>query len=192
MKKQVVAVCQAAYGRLRAINNIRKTLTEEATKILVHAFVTSRLDNANSLLSGIPASALTKLQRIQNAAARTVLRIRKRDHITPALKVLHWLPVKQRIQFKVLTLTWKALHNEAPQYITDLLIPLSHTRTLRSSKHLLLCVPRTNLKTCGDRSFSVVAPRAWNGLPLEMRQLENRDMFKLELKTFLFHCAFES
>jgi len=173
MAKHVTSLCQAAYYRLRTINSIRNTLTKEAAVILIHAFVTSRLDNANALLTGLPGTLLVKLQRIQNAAARTVLGTKKRDHITPALIKLHWLPVKQRILFKVLILTWKALHNQAPGYIRDMLVPLVHTRSLRSSDQMLLCVPRTNLKSYGDRAFSVVAPRAWNDLPPELKHQEN-------------------
>ena len=141
MGKHVTTLCQAAYFRLKGINSIRKSLTKDATEILIHAFVTSRLDNANALLMSLPTSSLMKLQRIQHAAARTILGMRKRDHITPALIELHWLPIKQRILYKILFLTWKALNNQAPGYVCHMLVPLVHKRCLRSNDQRLLVVP---------------------------------------------------
>uniref|UniRef100_A0A4W3GBH0 Cadherin domain-containing protein n=1 Tax=Callorhinchus milii TaxID=7868 RepID=A0A4W3GBH0_CALMI len=85
-------------------------LTPHAAETLVHAFVTSRLDYGNSLLAGLPATSLHTLQVIQNSAARVLSRTRHRDHITPTLARLHWLPIPQRIEFKILILTYKAIH----------------------------------------------------------------------------------
>ena len=92
MDAQVTAICKAAYFHLRNINSVRKSLSQKDAAALIHAFVTSRLDNGNSLLVGMSSASLDKLQRVQNAAARCILGIRKFDHITPALKQLHWLP----------------------------------------------------------------------------------------------------
>ena len=89
-------------------------------------FVTSKLDNCNSLLAGLPQYLLDKVQRVQNAAARLVSCTRKYDRISPVLKELHWLPVKQRIVFKILLLTYKALNALAPRYISDFLININH------------------------------------------------------------------
>ena len=192
METHVTSMCQAAFHRLRMIKCIRRSLTRESTKTVIHAFVTSRLDNGNALLAGLPNSLLNKLQRVHNAAARTILCMKKSDHITPALKALHWLPIKQRIEYKLLVLTWKALHNQAPGYISDLVIPLAHCRTLRSNNQMLLEVPRTKLKSYGDRAFSVAAPKAWNKLPLDVKTITNLETFKQKLKAHMFRCAFES
>ena len=100
--------CKAAYFHLRNISSIQLCLSEESSITLVHAFISSRLDYCNALLVGITETSLAKLQRVQNMAARLVTRARKRDHITPILRALHWLPVRQRIAFKVLLLTLKA------------------------------------------------------------------------------------
>ena len=109
---------------------------------LVHAFMTSRLDYCNALLAGCPASSINKLQLVQNAAARVLTRSRKYDHITPILSSLHWLPIKFRIDYKVLLMTYKALNGLAPVYLTDLLSPYNPSRSLRSQNSGLLVVPR--------------------------------------------------
>ncbi|TWW67247.1 putative RNA-directed DNA polymerase from transposon X-element [Takifugu flavidus] len=102
-------VSRSAFFCLRNITKIRKLLTRHDAEKLIHAFVTSRLDYCNSLLSGCPNNSLRSLQLIQNAAARVLTGIDKRDHITPVMALLHWLPVKFRIIFKTLLLTYKVL-----------------------------------------------------------------------------------
>ena len=191
MDAHVSAVCQAAYYQVRNISRIRGVLTQESAKTLVNALVLSRLDNSNALLANISKELLLKLQRVQNAAVRCVIGLRKRDSVRDALSSLHWLPVKYRIQFKLLLLTWKSLNGEAPTYLRDLLKPKQFTRQLRSSSDSLLEVPRTNLKTYGDRAFSVQAPKLWNALPSFIRLQTTRDSFKRALKTHLFRSAFE-
>jgi hypothetical protein len=109
MKAHVQKVCQAAHFQIRNIGMIRKYLDDQAAAQLVHAFVTSRIDYGNALLYGVSTSIIQKLQHIQNTAARVVTRVRKYEHITPALESLHWLPVQERIEFKVLLLVYKAL-----------------------------------------------------------------------------------
>jgi len=93
------------------ISRIRKFLSVNSTKALVHAFVTCRLDNCNSLLYGLPNYLVHRLQLAQNCAARLILCGRKYDRVSPLLKQMHWLPVEQRIIFKILLLTFKALNN---------------------------------------------------------------------------------
>ncbi len=126
---------------------------------------------------------------MQNSAAR-ILRTRMRDHITPVLVSLHWLPVSFRVDFKILMLTYKALHGLAPQYLSELLIPYTPTRDLRSSETGLLTVPLTRLRLMGDRAFSSLAPKLWNSLPIEIRQAETLSTFKSRLKTHFFRVAF--
>ena len=157
MDVQVRRICQSVYYHIRNVNSIRKILTFDTAATIIHALITSRIDNGNSLLFGITDHLLHKLQLLQNAAARILTKTRKFDHITPILKDLHWLPVRQRIHFKLLLLTWKALHGTSPTYIANILVPYHPKRTLRSSDKLLLVVPRTN-SSFGDRAFSVAAP----------------------------------
>ncbi len=152
---------------------------------LVHACMTSRLDYCNALLGGCPASLINKLQ-IQNAVARVLTRSRKYDHITPILQSLHWLPIKFRISYKLLLLTYKALNG----YITSLLLRYNPTRSLRSQNSGLLVVPRIAKSTKGGRAFSYLAPKLWNSLPDNIRGSDSLSLFKSRLKTHLFSKAF--
>jgi hypothetical protein len=84
-------------------------MTDEAIKTLTRAFISSRLDYCNGLYYGISEVLLSRLQSVQNAAARLVTGLGRREHITPVLQQLHWLPVRQRVQFKLATLIHRSL-----------------------------------------------------------------------------------
>ncbi len=170
---------------------VKHFLASKDLEIVIHALVSSRLDYCNYLYIGLPQSTLSRLQMVQNAAARFLTGTKKRDHITPVLASLHWLPIKLRVDFKVLLFAYKALHNSAPDYVCDLIKPYTASRSLRSSDQLLLSVPRSRCKTKGDRAFSVVAPKLWNSLPLNIRASPSLDAFKSSLKTYLYSLAFE-
>ena len=183
-------VCKSAYTALRQISSIRHFLTLHATKTLVCSLVLSRLDYANSLLSGCSKHSIDRLQKIQNNAARLTLRLKKTDHITPALKQLHWLPVDARIKYKLSLHCHNFFNGSAPAYISDLLSIYVPSRCLRSSDNsLTLVVPRTHRKV-GDRAFSVAAPKQWNSLPPNIRQITSTQAFKRSLKTYLFKLYF--
>jgi hypothetical protein len=190
MDKHVTNVCKATNFHLRNIGAIRNILTHSSAAQLIHSMISSRLDYCNVLLYGIPNTQIQRLQRIQNNAARIVSKVKKFDHISPILEDLHWLPVKQRIIFKAMLLTYKALHGQAPTYLTELLIPYRPTRSLRSEHQCHLTVPPSRTVTYGDRSFSVMAPREWNNLPLKIRQSTSTESFKRNLKTHLYEMSF--
>ena len=120
--------------------------------------MTSALDCCNSLPYGLPQYQIKKLQYVHNAAARLLTRTGKYEHITPILEELHWIPVDQRTEFKILVLTFQALNGTAPKYLRDLLILCQSNRTLRSIDKKLLAVPSYNLEKYGRRAFSVAAP----------------------------------
>ncbi len=131
MEAHIKAACKASYAQLANISRIRGMLSRRTCETLVHAFVTNKIDYANSLLYGLPARTLSHLQRVQNMAARVIAKSRKYDHITPILSDLHWLPVKQRIDFKILTLAFRAIRGQAPEYINDLVVPYVPSRALQ-------------------------------------------------------------
>ena len=177
-------------SHLRNIADIRRCLSHDVAEKLIHAFVTSRLDYSNGLLFGISAASLRKLQRVQNTASHILTGSRKYDHITLVLLQLHCLPVEYCVQYKILLVTYKALRGQAPSYIKDPLQLQTTGRILRSSARDDLHVPRTKLRTYGDRPFSVAAPNLWNSLPLGLRLSPSTALFKKQLKTHLFRLAF--
>ena len=192
MAVHVSRVCQVTYCQIRCIAKIRKCLTTAACKTIVHALVMSRVDYGNALLFGLPEMLLHKLQMIQNSAARLVTGTHGRDHITPVLFKLHWLPVRYRIEFKLLVLMYQAVHHLGPAYLTSLVTPYAPTRSLRSAAHRSLTIPRYNLQRYGRRAFSVAGPSLWNNLPLTIREAGTLTTFKSMLKTHLFRIAFKA
>ena len=153
MEAHVNNLCRCLYFHLRRIRKIRSYLSLDAAKKLAVSFVLSRLDYCNSLLFGITEEKLTKLQRIQNTAARIVLRQPKRTGATSLLRTLHWLPVKARIEYKVATLCFHTLHTDSfPPYLSELILPYTPARSLRSENSSLLSVPRYSLNSFGKRS----------------------------------------
>ena len=187
-KHHIVVKCRSAMLNLQCIKLVRQFLTEEATETLLLATVMSHLDYCNSILADLPDVDIRKFQRIQNICAKLMLGRTKYDSNTQCLYELHWLPVRKRIQFKILTLTYKCLDCKAPVYLRDFLVRLPvRCEGLRSQKVVRqLLEPRTKLKTFAARSFSCIAPRLWNQLSEDIKTSDNVDIFKAKLKTFLY------
>ena len=191
MDIQVKNMCKGAWLNLYNIGKIRKYLTQDQSETVIHAYVTSKLDANNALLAGTTSLLKTQLQRVQNAAARLITQKKKDDDITPLLMDLHWLPIEDRIVFKVLLLTYKALNEAGPVYLKDLLKFYAPERDLRSADDPFTLVnPKTNLVTYGDKAFSYKAAEEWNKLPLKVRSSATVGSFKSQLKTHLFRKRF--
>ena len=152
---------------------------------MVNASITSRLVYCNSLLYGTSVNNIARLQRIHNSAARLMLRRPRSDSAMPLLCILHWLPVPQRIEFKLLVFTYKAVHGDAPKYLSDLMCPCKPIRALRSANNNLLTVVRTHEKD-GDNSFVVAAATLRNALPSNIKTSACLATFKARLKTQFF------
>ena len=190
MEKQVNCIAKSCYYQIRNIGRIRQYITTDACKTLVHSLVTSRLDYGNALLCGISDMLTCRLQRVQNTAARLITCTRKKEHITPVLHSLHWLPVRYRPQYKILVNTYKAMNGTAPKYLQELVTPYQPLRTLRSETESLVCVPKTRTATYGNRCFGKVAASLWNGFPSTIRKADTLAIFKKRVKTHLFKTAF--
>ena len=189
MASHITKLFASLFYHIYNIRWIRKYLSRQSTEILVHAFITSRLDYCNGLLYGLPDCLLNKLQRVQNACTRLIFREQKFCHITPFIYELHWLPIKYTIEFKILLITFKILIFLAPTYLSSLIsLRLPSKYNLRnSSDNLLPSYPRFKSKaTLGDRSFTCAAPKLWNALPFEVRSDSTVSIFKGKLKTHLF------
>ena len=163
MINHVNNITRNSYVQIRNIARIRKYLTDEAAATLINSLVTSRIDNMNSLLAGLPKCTTDKLQKIQNHAAKITARKKKQDHVQPILFHLHWLPLAYRIKYKIALLTFKCLKDLAPHHLKDKLLIYVPSRLLRSEE-LLLVQPKSNQKHFGDHAFSIIAHRIWNSL----------------------------
>jgi hypothetical protein len=192
MNAQVSNITKSANFQLLNIRRARKMLTTESTKLAVHTLVTSRLDYCNSLLVGINESLLRRLRNIQRTAARVITQKRKYDPITQDIVDLHWLPIRKRIDFKILVLTYKAIHNQTPDYISSLLKIKTAPRRLRSTScsSPRFTELRTQHYTFADKSFSCYAPRLWNRLPELIKCADSIFTFKRLLKHHLFASAY--
>ena len=191
-KEFIKQKCKIAVINIRNISQIRKYIDIKTAKQLASSLILSHLDYSNNILSGLPASTLKPLQGVQNWAARTVLCRSKYDSAREALQQLHWLPIRERIDFKVACLVFKCLNNMAPSPLSDLLSPRIYTRHTRASvnDNSELYVPLVKKNTFASRSFSVYGPTIWNTLPPNLRINKDFGTFKKHLKTFLFRRAF--
>jgi hypothetical protein len=187
----VNSVCKAALFHMQALRHIRKRVPEHVALSIASSLIGTRLDYCNSVLYGTSTSNIKKLQRVQNSLARVVTGTRRSEHITPVLARLHWLPVAQRVAYKIALLTFKVVTTHSPGYLNDLVKFHTPVRELRSNiKTNSLLIDRVRT-VFGSRAFRHAAPTIWNSLPSELTQdLSSLNSFKSRLKTHFFRCAF--
>ena len=181
----ITSITKTYYMYLHNIGKIKQYLNRETLENIMHAFITTKLDYCNALFLGLPHNRLNRLQKIQNAAARILTGTNIREHMMPILCDLHWLPVAQRVQFKVLLIVHKSIHHQNSPFADSIIIDTHSCRTPNS-----LCIPFTRSSTVYDRAFSVAGPRLWNQLPLYLRVVSDTNVFKRNLKTHLFRQCF--
>ena len=186
MTSQVGGLCRTLNFQLRNIARIRKYLDQDTCHHIVRSFVLSRLDYGNSLLAGSTNAQLNKLQRIQNRAARLICGAKRREHISPYLARLHWLPVN----FKLLVYIYQCLNGSSPRYLSSDIVlhstqSSSHHYLRSQADHTRLHIPKTHRST-GDKAFFVIGPRLWNRLPIATREAASLTIFKKLLKTYFF------
>jgi len=187
--QHVKNVVKASNFHIKGLRHIRPLLDEKTANTIACSIVSSRLDYCNSLLFGSSAKNLKKLQVVQNSLARVVTGVKRRDHIQPALKRLHWLPINERIQYKVALITHKVISTQQPGYLADIVTIHKPSRDLRSSSQQRLSGHITKTKTA-ERSFSCSSKTVWNQLPLDLRAEACTRTFKSKLKTFLFKASY--
>ena len=184
-------IARTCYFELRRLASIRRFLTSIATATLVSAFVLTRIDYCNSLLFGSTHDVTSHLQRIQNYAARVIMRLPKTSSITIHLKSLHWLPVKVRSTYKIACLCYHCHSSTAPSYVTNMLQRKpSHTRS-NSYTMPLLNRPAHRKATLGDLSFSFASSSVWNSIPNNVRCAPSLSSSKSRLKTYLFRSVYK-
>ena len=186
VKSLIKATCQSAWYNVCNFSRVQKSLTMNSAKTLLQAYIISKLDYCNSLLYGATSTHLNCLQKIQNYSARVATLTPKRSHISPVLAQLHWLPLRQRIEYKVLLYTYKALNGLAPINLAGLIECYIPPRTLRSADQNLLRVPATRLKNYGMQAFATAAPTLCYTLPVDIKGVRSIDIFKKKLKTHRF------
>ena len=193
MRTHVSKTVSACFAALRQIKSIRRSVTRPVLTSLVVTLVLTRLDYGSVTLAGLPERQLSRLQSVINAAARLIFQAGKFDHITPLLRELHWLRIRERIDFRLVVLTFRCLHGLVPPYLANelqLVSDVESRRRLRSADRQQLVVPISKRKTLGDRAFSVAAPRVWNGLSPATTSLQSLPAFRQALKTELFSRSF--
>ena len=181
MEDHIKKICKTWHFHLTNISKIRTYLDRESTEAIIHAFVTTNLDYCNEILYGLPKVLLNCPQLVQNRAARI---------ITSSLTDLHWLPVEYRVIYKILLLVYRAINGLSPSYISNLLSFCSSYYSLRSCSNKLLQVPRSKLKSYGDRRFSIAGPKLWNSIPASLRNTDSLNSFKKTLKDIFISPSF--
>ena len=192
LSQHVSQIDRGCYYQLRQLRVVSRSLSHDAVVVLVHAFVTSRIDHCCSILTGLPLGVLGRLDRVLRTAARLIGRLPKFSPVSAYMRdVLHWLPVSQRISYRIAALVSRCILGSAPSYLRSVCRPVSDVaarRVLRSATRGGLLVPRARLVTAQRRAFSIVGPSIWNDLPHELRLLlpVNLTGFLKSLKTFYF------
>ena len=192
MNPQINAITSSCFYQMRQIRSIRKLLTTDAAKVLVHAFISSRVDYCNSIYYGLTDAAMSKIQSILNSAARLVTDKSRCARTTPILKDLHRLPVRHRIKYKLATIVQNCLQGTCPLYLSSSVETVRSCpgrAHLRSAQCGNLIVPRSRTKRLGPRSFRTSGPTVWNELPPELRSI-NGELFRAKLKTHYFACCY--
>lgn len=184
LEAQVTNVCKLCYYYIKLISKEKECLDFDTLKKVITSYVLSRLNYCSLLYANLPEYLLYKLQKVQNCAARLLTKTPKRDHITPVIKSLHWLTVKQFIHYRYLLTVYNCINDTMPNYLCNLLTFYEPNVRLRSDNQFLLNIPRVNTKY-GERSFAYLGPKFWNELPINLKLCPTIDVFKVRVRKFL-------
>jgi len=196
----ITQLSRSCFMHIRDLRRIRPLLDFKTASTIATSIVHTKLDYCNSLFLNIDKTQINRLQAIQNALARAVTKTPKHYHITPVLNSLHWLKIPERIQYKVISLTYNTLQTSQPSYLRQL-FTIQPPRSTRSSSALTLLRPSiTSSLKFSNRSIAIAVPPIWNELPPELRQISDPSyhltkspplavspkVFHSKLKTLLF------
>ena len=176
--KHVIRMCKSAFIFLRSLYRIRRFLKKDTVLLVINAFIFSRVDYCNAILSYCNKYSINRLQRVQNCFARLVYCLPRYSSTSGVIKELGWLRIVHRIDFKLCCLAHKCIYGSCPEYLKILLIPAQSSVAPFSlrSKYLLHCpISKTAFVR---RSFSFRVPRLWNSLPHRIRSEHRYNIFK--------------
>ena len=191
----ILHLSHSPYFELKRIRSARLSLKMQPRLLLLPIiFILSRLDYCNCLLMGTPNSVIQPLQKIHNFAARLVFFAPRHHHSTPHLEKLHWLPISERIKYKVSCMCFNAINESGPAYLSQLLHVYTPSRTLRSSSDTrTLKIQQYKLRLMAFALSLALDSHIWNSLPQDLRHCPTLSSFKAKLKPFLFsQCFFPS
>lgn len=178
-----VSSCMAKLGQ---INRVRKCFPSDTLQLIISALVLSKLFYCSTVWSNTSANNIRKLQALQNFACRIITDTKKYEHITPALKQLGWLPVKEELLYRESVMTYKCVNGMAPQYLCNKLINRSHVHDRNTRNRALLQIP-LHRTTSGQRSFRYRAVTIWNNLESSLKQVISIHSFKKNMKKQMFN-----
>ena len=200
---QITAISKACFFHIRDLRRLRSSLNLHTASIIATSLVQTKLDYCNSLYLNLPDCEINRLQYIQNSLARAVTQSSRFAHITPVLKSLHWLKIKERILYKTISITYKTLETSQPVYLSKLLAIYEGPSTRSSNLVTLQRPPNPSRSKISDRSYYFAAPQIWNSLPPQLRQpcskLDPNNQricalshanFHSQLKTHLFQLSY--
>ncbi|XP_072018281.1 uncharacterized protein [Amphiura filiformis] len=189
MTKHINSLMSSVNFHLRNIRRIAKYLDQDTKHHVVRCLILSRLDYGNALLYGAKSKDLDRLQSLLNKAAKLIFCADRRDSPSPLLDTLHWLPIRERIKFKICMYVFKCLQGNAPVYLTNFLThklkPATGPMT-RSSSDTTLLTAHVGKNRIGDKSFYVSAPTLWNSFPRTIREACTLPSFKKVLKSHFY------
>ena len=189
MKTRINMILKGNFISLRQMKSIKDLLSVESLKTLASALVLSRIEYGNISLAELPKYQKNRLQSLINTAVRLITGTKKYDHINPVLRNLHWLKIDERIDYKVLLLVFKRLHNEGLAYLSkdfEMLSNIPGKQKLRSANSLKVVTSKSKLKIVEKKYFYVTGPTLWNNLPEKLRFSVSKHSFGKSLESYLF------
>ena len=180
-KEQIKQLKSSCYLKLRDLAKMKSFLTTKQMNTLVQAVIISCLDYCNGLYYGCSSTVITQLQNIQNRACRLIFGLKRKDSVQDKIKELHWLKVRERIEFKLCLLAFKAVNGIGPSYLSDIITFVNDSSRRRSSLHIPVRAQNSH-----PHAFQTVAPKLWNQLPISISSCNEINLFKKMLKTHLF------